>query len=171
MSHRYVFDGREGATPAIVPWAPREDPHPYRFEAEAEWPPVEQSGGYFEPVFAQGTCAWGGRLLAVRTSPERPFHGVISFPAPSPGRFRVGIHLASRGEVMARFVLEESGAGPPLATWSFTPPRRDLMCATLAEEEVNLSDRGLIEVSARGAGDLFLDAVALEPATPVSYAP
>jgi hypothetical protein len=169
-AHRYVFEGREAAKPAVVPWSPGAQPHPYRFEAEAEWPPIHQSGGYFEPVFAQGTCAWGGRLLAVHTSPEVPFQGTISFPVPFAGRFRVGVHVASRGEVIARFALQQTPADPPLATWSFTPPRKDLMCATLTEEEVNLSGLGLLEVSARGAGELFVDAVALEAATPVGYA-
>jgi hypothetical protein len=171
LAHRYVFDGREASKPAVVPWAPGAEPHPYRFEAEAEWPPLEQSGGYFEPVFAQGTCAWGGRLLAVRASTDRPFQGTISFPVPFAGRFRVGVHVASKGEVVARFALQQRGIDPPLATWSFTPPRRDLMCATLSEEEVNLSGLGLLEVSARGTGELFVDAVALEAATPVGGSP
>jgi uncharacterized protein YqgC (DUF456 family) len=169
-THRYVFEGRDPTKPAVVPWSAGAPPHPFRFEAEAEWPPLGQSGGWFEPVFAQGTCAWGGRLLAVRTNPQQPFQGTISFPIPFPGRFRVGVHVASKGEVVARFALQQTGIDPPLATWSFTPPRKDLMCATLAEEEVNLSGLGLLEVSARGAGELFVDAVALEAATPVGYA-
>jgi len=65
---------------------------------------------------------------------------------------------ARRMKIVARSILR------------FTPPRRDLTCATLAEEEVNLSDRAFVEVAARGAGDLFLDAVALEPAQPAEYA-
>jgi len=166
LAHRYVFDGQSGAQPAVVPWSAGPAPHPYRFEAEAEWPPIWQSGGYFEPQFAQGTCAWGGRLLAVRTSPERPFNGTISFPVPMPGRFRVGLHVASRGEVVARFALAKNDRDPPLATWSFVPPRRELTCATLPEEEMKLSERGFVEVAARGSGELFLDAVALEPTAP-----
>jgi hypothetical protein len=165
IAHRYVFDGTETSKPSVVPWSAGPIPHPYRFEAEAEWPPVSQSGGYLEPTFARGTCAWGGRLLAIHTRPDQPFHGTISFPVPFPGRFRVGVHVASRGETVARFVLRYRADDPPLATWSFTPPRRDLTCATLPEEEVILSDRAFVEVAARGSGDLFLDAVALEPAT------
>jgi hypothetical protein len=161
---RYVFEGRDAAKPAVVPWSPSPTPHPYRFEAEAEWPPLAQSGGYFEPVFARGTCAWGGRFLAVHPTTDLPFQGMISFPVPFPGRFRVGVHVASRGEVVARFAVLRNATDSPLATWSFSPPRRELMCATLAEEEMNLSKTGLLEVSARGAGDLFIDAVALEPA-------
>ena len=109
-------------------------------------------------------------MLAVHAQGDQPFHAMISFPVPFQGRFRVGVHVASRGDVVARFVLSHGGDAPPLATWSFTPPRRDLTCATLAEEEVNLSDRAFVEVAARGSGDLFLDAVALEPAQAVEYA-
>ncbi|HEX9295861.1 MAG TPA: hypothetical protein VF881_08495, partial [Polyangiaceae bacterium] len=72
-AYRYVFDGHERSRPVVLPWSPRAREAIYRFEAEAEWPPLEQEGGYFEPVFAQGTCAWGGRLLAIRSSPERAF--------------------------------------------------------------------------------------------------
>jgi hypothetical protein len=169
-AHRYVFDGSDASTPSVIPWSPGPAPHPYRFEAEAEWPPVWQSGGYVEPVFAQGTCAWGGKMLALHTRPDRPFHATISFPVPFPGRFRVAVHVASRGEIVARFVLGQRGDDPPLATWSFTPARRDLTCATLPEEEVNLSGRAFVEVAARGSGDLFLDAVALEPAVAAEYA-
>jgi hypothetical protein len=168
-AHRYVFDGHFPSA-AVVPWSPGPTPHPYRFEAEAEWPPIAQSGGYFEPVFAQGTCAWGGRLLGIRTGHDRPFDGVISFPVPGARRYRLGVHLASRGQVVARLAVGRNMVDPPLATWSFTPPNRELACATLAEEEVNLSDRGFLEVSARGTGELFIDAIALEPAAPAEYA-
>jgi hypothetical protein len=162
-SYRYVFGGEGAATPALIPWSPPPAPHPYRFEAEAEWPPLAQSGGYFEPIFAQGTCAWGGRLLAIRTGTEQPFHGTITFPVPAPGRFRVAIHLASRGDVLARFALRRNLDDPPLATWSFSPTRKDFACSTLAEEEVNLSTHGLVEVTAQGGADLAIDAIAVEP--------
>jgi hypothetical protein len=168
-AHRYVFDGLS-ASPAVVPWSPGEAPHPYRFEAEAEWPPIAQSGGWFEPVFAQGTCAWGGRLMAIHTVRDRPFDGVISFPVPRTGRYRLGVHVASKGQVIARFAVGRNLTDPPLATWSFTPPNRELICSTLAEEEMNLSEKGFLQVSARGAGSLFVDAIALEPADSTEYA-
>jgi len=162
-AYRYVFEGREHERPLVVPWpsVPREPL--YRFEAEAEWPPIEQEGGYFEPVFAQGTCAWGGRLLAIRSSADRPFQGAISFPVPFPGRFRVGLHIAHRGDVVDRFVLRRGPLDPPLVTWSFAPARKEFNCATLPEQEVNLSEQARVEVTLRGGSDLSIDAIALEP--------
>jgi len=170
LTHRYIFDGSGSSEPSVVAWAPGPIPHPYRFEAEAEWPPIAQSGGYFEPVFASGTCAWGGKLLAIRMMPDRAFQGSISFPVPFAGRFRVAVHLASQGSTTARFALRQNAADPPLATWSFVPARKTFVCASLAEEEVNLSERGLLEVTSQGEGDLYLDAIAVEPASPVEYA-
>jgi len=165
-SYRYVFDGREMSSPALVVWNPPPPTRPFRFEAEAEWPPLSQSGGYFEPVFAQGTCAWGGRLLAVRTTTTDPFWGIISFPVPFEGRFRIGVHVASRGDVRARIALKRRLEDPPLATWSFAPTRKDFECATLTEEEAFLSKTGLLEVTVQGGSDLSIDAVALEPSPP-----
>jgi hypothetical protein len=167
-AHRYVFEGRDGSNPSVVPWSPGPPPKPYRFEAEAEWPPIRQKGGSFEPVFAQGTCAWGGRLLAINSEADRPFEGAISFPAPAKGTFRLGVHIASIGDVTARFVLRAGPAERPLATWTFASSRREFDCATLTEELVNLTERGWLEVTARGGSKLFVDAVALEPVASVA---
>jgi hypothetical protein len=163
-AYRYLFDGREVTSAALVPWSAGPTPHPYRYEAEAEWPPLAQSGGHFDPIFARGTCAWGGRLLAVRgESNAEPFRGSISFPVPFASRFRVAVHLASRGEVVARLVLRTDPQSVPIATWAFAPSRRDFACATLSEVDANLSGHALLEVTARPGGDLSIDAIALEP--------
>jgi hypothetical protein len=169
-AYRYVYEGRENSKPAVVPWTPGPAPHPYRFEAEAEWPPIRQDGGSFEPVFAQGTCAWGARLLAVNSEPDRPFQGAISFPVPGDGTFRIGVHVAAIGDVTARFVLRAAPDAPPLATWTFASNRKDLNCSTLTEEFVNLTRRGLLEVTARGGSKIFVDAVALESVEPIAQA-
>ena len=170
-AHRYLFDGLDESKPAVVVWTPGPPPHPYRFEAEAEWPPIRQEGGSFEPVFAHGTCAWGARLLAVNSGTERPFDGAISFPVPAKGTFRIALHIAAIGDVTSRFVLRAGPRAPPLTTWTFASSRRDFNCATLTEEFVNLAERGWLEVTARGGSKLFIDAVALEPIESVAEAP
>jgi hypothetical protein len=169
-AHRYIFEGRDGSHPAVVAWAPAAPPQPYRFEAEAEWPPLGQRGGSLEPVFAQGTCAWGARLLAVNGEPDRPFDGSISFPIPGPGTFRVAVHIAAIGAVTSRFVLRAGPRTPPLATWTFASTRKEFACFTLTEEFVNLAASGVLEVTARGGSQLFIDAVALEPVESVARA-
>jgi hypothetical protein len=169
-SYRYVFEGN-AIPPAVVVWTPGPAQHPFRFEAEAEWPPHRQIGGTLEPVFAQGTCAWGGRLLAVRSTSERPFEGAISFPVPRKGTYRVGVHVASAGDTTARIVLRDAPGSPPLATWTLATTKKDLQCATLTEEFVKLRDRGWLEITARGGSNWFLDAIALEPTEWVAAAP
>jgi len=67
--------------------------------------------------------------------------------------------------------VEYLRARATLATWSFAPPKWDLTCAMLLEEEVKLSKRAFLDVAARGPGDLFIDAIALEPATSVEAPP
>jgi hypothetical protein len=168
-AHRYVFEG-SNAKPAVVAWAPGPQPHPYRFEAEAEWPPIRQEGGSFEPVFAHGTCAWGARLLAVNSEPDRPFDGAISFPVPAKGTFRLAVHVAAIGDVTSRLVLRDGPGTTPLATWTFSSSRRDFNCATLTEEFVNLGDRGWLEVTTRGGSKFFIDAVALESVESIAEA-
>jgi hypothetical protein len=121
-------------------------------------------------VFAQGTCAWGARLLAVNGEPDRPFDGSISFPIPGPGTFRVAVHIAAIGEVTSRFVLRAGPRTPPLATWTFASTRKEFACFTLTEEFVNLAASGVLEVTARGGSELFIDAVALEPVESVARA-
>jgi hypothetical protein len=161
-AYRYVFDGSRTENPAIVPWSPGPEPRPLRYEAEAEWPPLEQTGGFFEAVHASGTCAWGGRLLTVHIAPDHAFHGIISFPVPRAGRYRIGVHLASRGDVRGRIAVLHNADDPPVTTWGFHWDHQELACTTLPLAEAMLSDHGLIEVSVSGK-ELSLDAVALEP--------
>src|SRR5581483_3248164 len=163
------FDGSTDAGPAVVPWSPPPEPHPYRFEAEAEWPPISQTGGFFEPVEARGTCAWGGRLLAVRTTPDRPFQGTISFPVPHAGRWSVAVHVANKGPARAFLSLRPRAEAPPIATWRFQSDRADLSCTTLRAMSGPLEDHALLEISAFGEG-LFLDAIALDPDEPAREA-
>ena len=53
-AYRYVFDGRSDTPAALLPFAPAPRAGPYRFEAEAEWPPLEQSGDFSSPCMRPG---------------------------------------------------------------------------------------------------------------------
>jgi hypothetical protein len=75
----------------------------------------------------------------------------------------VGVHVASGGEVVARFVLRTDRRSVPLATWAFVPNFRDFACSTLPEEEANLSGHALLEVTVRQGSALSIDAIALDP--------
>jgi hypothetical protein len=162
-TYRYVFEGRPGQTPAVVPFTFAPFSLPYRYEAEAEWPPIAQEQGFVEPMHATGTCAWGGRVLTARPQAGRSMRALISFPAPAPGRFYVAVHIASKGKVAARIALLGARDGPPIGTWRFSSSQADFRCTSFAPVLAELSARGYVEILTSG-DELSLDAIALEPA-------
>jgi hypothetical protein len=102
----YIFD----------PWDPRQrephvvarsmassDPVRWRFEAEAEWPPLAQSGGYAAPTWlASGSCASSGLALGItRTDPNE---ACVTVEVPLPERAAWGVQpwLVVQGDERVR---------------------------------------------------------------------
>ena len=56
------------ATTTLVPWVPPVASDPLRFEAEAEWPALAQTGGFAAPAWT-ATCASGARALVLTPTP------------------------------------------------------------------------------------------------------
>jgi hypothetical protein len=164
-SYRYVFDGLDAQRLELTPWTAPSARDRLVLEAESEWPPLRQSGGFFEPVFAQGTCASGGRLLAIRRTDDR-FEGAISFSVSAPGRYRVAVRLASRGDVHGQIAMRERAGSSALATWHLADLRRDEECFSTPEQLIFLTGRARLEVTADADGEWALDAVMLEPSAP-----
>jgi len=80
-SYRYSYDpGADDAHGELTPYRPRLD-GPWRFESEAEWPPLAVSGGWVQPDFIP--CASNGRGLRLR--PTLSSGGVsLDFELPLP---------------------------------------------------------------------------------------
>jgi hypothetical protein len=59
----------------------------WRFEAESDWPPLDQRGGWAEPIWATTTCASNGRALALHMTDTTgaSTEARIALPTP-PGR-------------------------------------------------------------------------------------
>ena len=149
-AYRYVFSGAPAQLPKLIAWEPPAITRRHRYEAEAEWPPLEQSGGYLEPVFATGTCASGQRLLAVHPVGGAPFRGAIAVPVPSAGNFLVRLLVASRQDVRAHFALRAEPSQVP-HVWDFTsPPTEILKCSILPEALVNFRPGRASRSSPRG---------------------
>jgi hypothetical protein len=86
-------------TPSLVPWAPSEPTAPLRFEAEAEWPPLAQEGGFAVPVWAS-RCTSGNRALVLTpTGPTGSARATIAVPVPRRGRWSVEVHVAQGATV------------------------------------------------------------------------
>lgn len=74
--------------PKLIPWAPLSFEDPFRFETEAEWPPIAQQGGYAAPVFTD-TCASNNQALVVTPVPSGRAVITVSLPVPATGRYGV----------------------------------------------------------------------------------
>lgn len=81
------------AVPVVVPWAPPALTDALRFEAESEWPVLEQSGGFAVPVFCDA-CAGGSRALMLTPTPlTGRARATIAVPVPQAGRYLVTIRI------------------------------------------------------------------------------
>ncbi|WP_394821879.1 ArnT family glycosyltransferase [Pendulispora albinea] len=85
ISHHYTFVPEPGGASSIETWIPPailDDT--YRFEAETEWPPLAQTGGHAQAIFAAGTGASEDRVLElVPDGPEGEASAEIALPLPS----------------------------------------------------------------------------------------
>ncbi|MEO6418383.1 MAG: hypothetical protein ABIP39_03205, partial [Polyangiaceae bacterium] len=112
-SHVYRFEKAEaevplvGAKPGALPlklshvdvFSPRAPVNDsWHFEAEADWPPVAQGGGWAEPVWAAGTGASQDRVLTVTPSPSSgEAWAEIELPVPRTDAFKVQPRILLRG--------------------------------------------------------------------------
>lgn len=91
----YKFDpqAKADSAPTLTMWTPPEPSGQRRFEAEAEWPPLAQEGGFAAPVWADG-CASGKRALVV--TPDAGGHAkvTVTLPVPQAGRWAVEVRTA-----------------------------------------------------------------------------
>ena len=126
--------------PRLVPWAPPEHGDALRFEAEAEWPPLAQEGGFAIPAWMT-TCASKGRVLAITPTGERA-RVRIALPVPSSGRWSIEPHVARDVVRPAHGVITVAGT-----TWDWEPGDA---CEALPAREVDLrapTEELTIEVS------------------------
>ena len=88
-SYRYEYSSETGQA-AVVPWSPPDPTRAWRWEAEAERPPLEVTGGWAHPDFRP--CLSGGRGLHLRPTTESEAQVTLELGAPraAPYRLRVG---------------------------------------------------------------------------------
>jgi hypothetical protein len=70
----------------------------WRFESEAEWPPLAQEGGYAIPAWASDSCASGEQVLRIAPTDGATAHVRIALPVPEGGpKFQIAPRFRPTG--------------------------------------------------------------------------
>ncbi len=92
--------GTNAETSSLNVWVPPGGSNEdfWRFESEADWPPLAQTGGWAEPDWMSGTCASGERAMTLRPTPEAGEASItMELPVPRDGRWLVTPRIIRRG--------------------------------------------------------------------------
>jgi hypothetical protein len=165
-TYLYKFDhAAVEAKPSVVPWTPPDHAPTLRFEAEAEWPPVAQVGGFAVPEGAPG-CASGSRVLVVTPTPgpngERRAQATITVPVMSEGKWLVDFHVVTgpsvpyapqaQGPIEGAIAVKEQ-------RWTWKP---GAVCVALPPKEVELSPPYAVITIEATNGPVAVDFVGLK---------
>jgi hypothetical protein len=110
----------------------------WRFEAEAEWPPLAQGGAWAEAVRTGDSCASNTTVLSVRGDGEV----TMAMPVPKDGTWRVLPRVFRRGgKGEGTLELRDRTTGAVLASWTWKDesPLPSGECTELGGKEVLLS--------------------------------
>ncbi len=162
----YHFDpgapDRPPAEPSLVAWSPPASAETLRFEAEAEWPPLAQRGGFVENVQGE-TCASQGRVLALVPWPTSgDAEATIEVPVPETGKWIVSLR-AQRGaaipglDAVPNAHRVEARLGP--ATWTWIPTGSG--CVDLETKDLELTAPAARLTLAAHGGVVALDKISM----------
>jgi hypothetical protein len=173
--HRYVAEGPDGAS--LASWTPSGGTSDtWRFESESDWPPIRQAGGRAELIEAAGSCASGGRALALAPAGGAEATAWIELPVPrgptppearawtvTPRAMLLGTASSATLTIRAGGPTAEKGGGEPVASWSWTDAANLPSCLELSAKTVELGGgraRAWLVLTARG-GAVALDETTL----------
>ncbi|WP_437571336.1 hypothetical protein [Sorangium sp. So ce542] len=168
-AYRYGFaipDGGGLASVSIAPLAfDAAPPREALIEGESLWPPRAQRGAWAAPEHAGGTCASGGRLLAVHAAASGEAVVRVGLPAPWLRGARISPRVAVSGDGAGEVILAVDGA--PIHVWRVEPaapgaPGAPLTCVELPphpipEDAVGI-ELSIARANARQHGKLRRDA-------------
>ena len=136
--------------PRVVRWQPPTPATWFRFEAEAEWPPLDQSGGYAAPTHLTDGCVSGGMALALQRTGESEACVTTEIPWPSKGRWQVRVWLVVQHDVSAtasvrtatRNVAMDIPAAGALEAWPGrrSSPAEGRSCVPLEVKTIDSAD-------------------------------
>jgi len=181
--HRYVANANNVTVPVWSP--PGSGSETWRFEAESEWPPASQTGGWSETLDVLPTSTTSssalrgdvppeGRALVVTPTGAAEATVVISLPVPrgpTPPERRTWmvaprvVQRGGAGTATLEALADVAGPrGPPLATWSWADASRSAPIGLdLPPQPIELGGeraRAWLVVRARG-GPVALDRTTL----------
>ena len=161
--YRYENGPGEEAVPVLVPWGPENlNAETWRFDAEAEWPAIDQKKGYAAPSWTEGS-AFNGKYLALTPTPlDGEAEATIEVPVPEPGRWMVGIRVVLGGTMPF-----EDAPGPSAvatvriqeASWTWNSAGAG--CADLLARPLSLTGRSVKVVMTAKNGPMGLDTITL----------
>jgi hypothetical protein len=145
----------------------------WRFEAEADWPPLGQLGGWAEPSWLSTTCASQQRAMTLHPSGPGSATATLELPVPKDGRWLVTprvVRVGGRGrgklrlEVLGRPSMPEDDK----LVWDWldgdanTTPANPATCAELTPRETTLvAATGARWILTTTGGDITLDRTTL----------
>ena len=154
-TYLYNYDVETGAANVTL-WVPEPS---MRFEAESEWPPLTQEGGFAAP--ASNRCASNGRAL-VLTPYADVARATIDLPVPTRGRWIVSVRTG--GAARVPYARSGNGSGTVTIAGRVWHISEDAWCTDLPEQAVEMGPGdAFIVLEARG-GPIALDAVTLKNA-------
>jgi hypothetical protein len=171
-TYLYRYDTRaaaghpgEPAVPLAAPWAPPGLGDELRFEAEAEWPALAQTGGFALPIYTEA-CASNMRALTLTPSPLAGRASArLSVPVPQSGRYQVAVrvvqdarvpHVETRGPSIPNGSLHLGGKA-----WTWVDIAGGA-CADLPLQEVLLEAPTATLVLEAEGGAVTLDRITLK---------
>ncbi len=151
QSHAYHFSA-DGSS--LTPWVPAGGSQDFwRFEAEADWPPISQKNGWAEPAWFSGTCASAERALTLHPSEQGEASVTIDLPVAREGRWLITpriVRTGSHGRGTLRLVPQRKTPVPDddRLVWEWDDPELPMLagphetCVELVPREAALAEDG-----------------------------
>lgn len=181
--HRYIA---AAAGASVAGWASQNaGSETWHFEAESDWPPVAQVGGWSDVVSGADACVSEGRVVRLTPGASNDASAMLALPVPrgtAPGerRWMVAPRIFQQGlggDGVLALVTHPVGTLPsltslaqrsrdkPLAEWSWSDSGNQAACIDLPPQTVALGEprtRAWLVVRAHG-GPVMLDKTTIWP--------
>ncbi len=132
ITNVYRVGGADGPSVLRAPFVGALTDASWKFETEADWPPLRQSDGWATPLWLPS-----GPALGVFAARDREAHVVVELPVPHAGLWRIRPAIVHRGSGGDGSLRVQHARDRPLATWSWKDGARD-QSERLPEQLANL---------------------------------